>query len=869
MRGSILAAAICLSLVGMSTAAEVKAAVRRTTQIPAQGLGPALQALAKDRGFQVLYRTEVVGDARTAGAAGDLTAVEALTQLLLGTGLTFRYLDDTTVMLISETASVDQSAATVSTETQASQTKSVELEEIVITGSRIRGARNSPSPLVTFDREDIARTGLGSTEDFMRTVTQIFAGGVSGSTVSGVASFGGEGAASNIGTGTGLNLRGLGTKSTLVLLDGNRLAASGLGESVDISVIPLAALERIDVLTDGASAIYGADAVGGVVNFITRKNFDGDETRLRYGIATEGSPYNYQATQTLGRHWDSGHVMLSADYSETSRLDSQDRDFTSTTPSPTDLLGAQSRRSVLLSMGQRVGERFELYGSALASERKSNHTFNAVVYIGDLDNSIRAITGTAGLRMDLTDSWRADFSASYGGARTYSRSSIRPPYSFTSDFLGHASSSTADAKVDGAWFDLPGGAARVALNGQFRRESYETTGSAYATDETLSRSVGAGSFEMLLPFISQRNARQGIAALEATLAARYEHYSDFGSSTNPKIGLLWMPASGFSVRGTYGTSFRAPLLGELNERSSSMAQVLRVTDPSAAAGFTEVLYRSGNNAALAPEKARDWTFGFSFAEPDSAGVSGSINYFNIDFKDRIAVPIPSSVLRDALSNGSIYGASVERNPDLAEVIALFNSPRFLNTRGVTPAAIGAIVDNRLHNTTRRKVDGIDFDLAWRGTIAGGLIASNLSGTRLLHMSDQVTPMAPSVNVLNTVYYPAQLRLRASLAWQRAMWDIGAFADFTDGYPDGRRDVPYEGPMPRASVGSWTTLSLSMAYRIPEAAAGVFGGTRLSLSVQNILDRDPPFVAGPLGLNFDPANATAMGRYAAIEVSTQW
>ncbi len=91
-----------VSLVGMSTAAEVKAAVRRTTHISAQGLGPALHELAKDHGFQVLYRTEVVGDVRTAGAVGELTAVEALTQLLSGTGLTFRYLDDATVMLVSE-----------------------------------------------------------------------------------------------------------------------------------------------------------------------------------------------------------------------------------------------------------------------------------------------------------------------------------------------------------------------------------------------------------------------------------------------------------------------------------------------------------------------------------------------------------------------------------------------------------------------------------------------------------------------------------------------------------------------------------------------------------------------------------------------
>jgi outer membrane receptor protein involved in Fe transport len=852
----------------MSTAAEVKAAVRRTTHISAQGLGPALQELAKDHGFQVLYRTEVVGDARTVGAAGELTATEALTQLLSGTGLTFRYLDDATVMLVSERdASADEPASPPAGGPQASQTKVVELDEVVVTGSRIRGAQNSPSPLVTFEREDIARTGLGSTEDFMRTVPQIFAGGASGTTIAGL--FGGEGASNNLGFGTGLNLRGLGTKSTLVLLDGNRLAPGGTGEVVDISVIPLAALERIDVLTDGASAIYGADAVGGVVNFITRKNFDGNETRLRYGVATEGSPDNYQVSHTVGRHWNSGNVMLSADFAESSALETSDRDFTSATPPPTELLPAQSRRSALLSVNQRLGESFELYGSALASQRESRQNLNFGGYVYDFDVASRTLAGTAGLRMALSGTWRADFSTSYGGSRTHFHSFIRPPYSITTDFLGHAASSVADAKVDGAWFDLPGGEARLALNGQFRHESYKTVGGVRATDETLTRNVGAGSFELLMPFISQRNARPGIAALEATVAARYERYSDFGSSANPKIGLLWMPVPGFNVRGTYGTSFRAPLLSELDEDSYRIVQTLRLADPTAAGGFTDTIYLLGNNAALSPEEARNWTVGVDFADPHSLGVSGSVTYFRVDFKDRIAAPIPNSLLRSVLSREATYGATIHRNPDLADVIALFNTPGFFNFDELTPADVGAIVDNRLHNTTRRKVDGIDVSLAWRGELAGGSIASSISGTRLLNLSDQATPGSPSTELLNTVYYPAQLRLRASLSWQRNMWDIGTSADFTDGYRDVRTEAPYAGPMPRATVGSWTTVNLNVAYRVPEAVAGLWSGTRVSLSVQNILDRDPPYVAGVMGLNFDPTNATAMGRYAAIEVSKQW
>ncbi|MBL8270567.1 TonB-dependent receptor [Steroidobacter sp.] len=862
MRTSILSAAICLSLVGLSTAADVKAAVRRTTHISAQGLGPALQELARDHGFQVLYRTEIIGGARTVGAAGDLTATEALTQLLSGTGLTFHYLDDSTVTI------VDESAATSSNGSQPSPTKVDELAEVVVTGSRIRGAQNSASPLVTFEREDIARTGLGSTEEFMRTITQIFTGGASANTVVGVGGFGGEGATNNTGAGTGLNLRGLGTKSTLVLLDGNRLAPTGLGQAVDISVIPLSALERIDVLTDGASAIYGADAVGGVVNFITRKNFEGNETRLRYGMATRGEPDNYQATHTFGHRWDSGNVMLTGDFSEASKLQSRDRAFTATVPSPTDLVGAQTRRSALLSVNQRLGEGLELYGTSLASKRENTQNLS-YGYIYDMQSSVRVLSGTAGLRMDLAGGWQADFSGSYGGTRTDYLGVTRLPFVTRNNFVGHASSSTVEAQADGAWFELPGGEARVALNGQFRHETFKTVALVRPTNETLTRNVGAGSFEMLLPFVGRRNARPGIAALEATLAARYEQYSDFGSSTNPKVGLLWMPTPNFSVRSTYGTSFRAPLLWELADKAYTGVQTGRSTDPTSATGYTYFVYRSGNNADLNPEEASTWTVGLSFADKQAAGVSAAINYFSMDFQDRIAAPIPSEYFSSVLSREGAYSQMIERSPALADVIALFNTPGFYDSRGLTPSDIGAIVDNRLRNTTRRKVDGIDFDVSWRGELGAGSIVSSLSGTRLLNLTDQATSTTPEIELLNTVYYPVQLRLRGSLSWQRAQWDLGTSVDFTDSYRDVRTVAPYYGPATRSRVSSWTTVNLNVAYRVPETAAGWFGGTRLSLSAQNLFDRDPPFVAGVEGLNFDPTNASAMGRFVAIEVGKQW
>src|SRR5690606_31931103 len=130
------------------------------------------------------------------------------------------------------------------------------------------------------DRQDIERSGYATTQDLVRSLPQNL------STVSDT-TFGAANGGIDTGYGgSGVNLRGLGSESTLVLVNGRRLAAAGRGDFVDVSLIPLSAVERVEILTDGASAIYGSDAVGGVVNLILRKNFEGAETRLRYGAVS-------------------------------------------------------------------------------------------------------------------------------------------------------------------------------------------------------------------------------------------------------------------------------------------------------------------------------------------------------------------------------------------------------------------------------------------------------------------------------------------------------------------------------------------------------------------------------------------------------
>ncbi|KAK0341331.1 hypothetical protein LTR94_026808, partial [Friedmanniomyces endolithicus] len=128
--------------------------------------------------------------------------------------------------------------------------------------------------------------------------------------------------------GTSINLRGLGADATLTLVNGRRLAGGGyMGDLADVSAIPSAAVDRVDVLLDGASALYGADAVAGVVNVIMRHSFDGFESRARVAAA-QGGLEDMMVSQFAGRTWSSGSALVSYEYQRVKPLNALDRPYT-------------------------------------------------------------------------------------------------------------------------------------------------------------------------------------------------------------------------------------------------------------------------------------------------------------------------------------------------------------------------------------------------------------------------------------------------------------------------------------------------------------------------------------------------------------
>ena len=194
---------------------------------------------------------------------------------------------------------------------------SPQVETLVVTGTRLRGYP-SASPVYILDREDMDRRGLLNVEEVLRFLPQNFSSILSGG------SYDGNSPRFTQGSVTA-NLRGLGEGATLVLVNGRRIAASPAenGTFTDISTIPFSAIERVEVVADGASAIYGSDAVGGVVNFILKKDYRGAESALRYESSSSGGDRRV-FEQTAGASWAGGNITASFNYSKEDAVFSKD-----------------------------------------------------------------------------------------------------------------------------------------------------------------------------------------------------------------------------------------------------------------------------------------------------------------------------------------------------------------------------------------------------------------------------------------------------------------------------------------------------------------------------------------------------------------
>ncbi len=190
------------------------------------------------------------------------------------------------------------------------------LEEVVVTGSRIkRSDSSSISPISVLTAQDLAVSGNLTLENFVQDMPSVN-GGDFGAGVNN----GNPGVAS-------VSLRGLGPNRTLVLVNGKRFASNSVNGFVDLNMIPTSIVDRIEVLRDGASTVYGTDAIAGVVNIITKKDFEGVDVEVGYDVAAEGDGEMWNASVVFGNSFDKGNFVVSAQVNKRGEIRQGDRAF--------------------------------------------------------------------------------------------------------------------------------------------------------------------------------------------------------------------------------------------------------------------------------------------------------------------------------------------------------------------------------------------------------------------------------------------------------------------------------------------------------------------------------------------------------------
>lgn len=1006
-----------------------------TINVEAQPLAEALKDFSAQTGLQLAYVATLAENKTSNGVEDAKSPDDALDAILDNTGLEYQFVNDETIAIGEATKPRGNSDSknskitpvlmarnrTTSQEAPRSQpqvTSSNEaegeeqvLEQIIVTGSRIRGAQNA-SPVVTITRDEIDLAGYATVEEVVENLPQNFGAGATLDTNVDVLNqahiVGGD--VQNFAGGTSVNLRGLGADSTLVLLNGRRMSPSGAASAfTNIGSIPISAIERIEVMTDGASAIYGSDAIGGVINFILRDSYEGAETRLRFGSDDGGDRSDVLFGQSFGTSWDRGNVLLTYEYYDAEPLAMADRPFTAsndlrpfggtdwrspggnpgnivaggqtfaipegqdgTALTPADFVGlentryfhnsrqfgdqipSQERHSVFMHLGQAVGaielfgiarymnnEQEQLQGGAsgsvatlpvfgdnpATSEAEGNpwfvdptgtglpfvvveyataEDFGAPLSLVELESA----GATLGGRFEFSDSWSSELAINWSEeeGRTYlanqfdflglfaAMNSPDPNQAFNPFGDGANTSpavieslvsrdkilsttyrnalSSVNFDVHGETFALAGGAVKVSAGIDFREESLDTelfninTGTSTGQN-SLERDILAVYAEVFFPLVGSANRRAGMQQLEVSLAARHEDYSDFGSSTNPKLGVIWSPTESLALRGTVGTSFRAPSLTDLDDSFlSNWGYIPEGFLGIAPFGF---LLKNGRNSELQAQEATTWTAGFQWRPEKLDGLSLDMTYFDIDFEGRIENPAPGITFVAAI--GDPRFASVQTlDPSDEEIAAFVNSPNYRESiiiGGPFPAEdilsgalpVEAIFDNRLTNLAQSVATGIELQLGYVSDTALGLFSFGLNGSYVFDFERRLLPTDPLVEEVDTFGRPVDLRARGNVGWSRGGWSVSGFVNYTDGYTDNVSD-------PDREVDSWTTVDLTIAYET-QRSEGFFSDIRLGLTTQNLFDEDPPFVDTVGGVGYDAVNANPIGRFFSLHVTREW
>ena len=846
--------------------------------------------------------------------------------------------------------------------------------EIIVTGSRVRGEAPVGSAVTTLGRAEVELAGAVTTDRLVQQLPAVFDLGVSEN------SRGQGGGSGNITYGNTINLRGIGPYATLILVDGHR--AVNNSRAFEPSVIPTLGLERVEVVADGASAIYGSDAIAGVVNLIPRRTLNGIEATARYGAGA-----NFDESQfgiAAGKVWSTGQVMVAYERVYRSALNGANRDFfrsdqrafggnnysvtrcapgtlraggtayampaqltaanvgslvAGTTNACDDLIAQdlfpeQRYNSVNGTFTQeltpwltvfadgfyskRAYKRYPAYFSSTLTVPQTNAFFvrpNGFTgssytidynFINDLprDVSVGSATNwqiTPGVRVKLPSDWQFEALITYGKGNDQSDqvrglnatalnaalASSNPATAFDPYGLGRTTAATLaaisnfvtlsptlnkfigyEARLNGALLTLPGGEVKLAA-GYEGQEIDTSLGSARGAAGTpivfrhFTRRVDSIYGELLIPVFSSENAVPGFETLTLNAAVRHDRYSDVGNTTNPKFGVNWSPVSGLMLRGSYGTSFRAPLISQIYGNSNNLfGQTYQ--NPTGGAPLTGFAY-SGPNLNLAPEEATTWSIGGDWEVTNNLRFSAT--YWNVKYINQVDSYLADLAIltRESQFNGTgIILRGTEARDRVLQLLAQGVTLARGTFPGGDPNNVTLYVDGRNNNLGQSNTSGIDFSVNWRvPTDNAGIFTLNGSATYLTNYKIAVSPAGTPIDKRNTIFNPLKFKARASLTWEFDALLAQATLTHVNGYLN-------TAITPNQKVSSFNPVDLVLAFKLGKMGApAALEGVTLKLEVRNLFDAAPPYVNLAPSSNgsggYDATAASPLGRVIAASL----
>ena len=458
---------------------------------------------------------------------------------------------------------------------------------------------------------------------------------------------------------------------------------------------------------------------------------------------------------------------------------------------------------------------------------------------------------------------------------------------------GRATNTLVNMRVvaDGSLAQLPGGALKVAVGAEYTHEGYSgiTTRSATAaqlaalTDITVGREIKSVFGEVNLPIVGADN-RGFIYGLSLSASGRYDNYSDFGSTFNPKFGINFKPTEWLGFRATWGKAFQAPGLSDIAQIGVPALSILPTSlrayfdplNPKPAANLghgTYILTIGGTLPGLKPQKATTWSLGLDLKPPFVPGLEVGMTYYNIDFVGLISnAPINQigyffKIFSDKVVTWNGGSGTVANNQALIDYWNALASP----ANGVTAAAkasaeaqfnsnfndVYSVLDGRTTNLGTVKTSGIDFYARYNHDTSFGSVYLDVNGTKILTYENGGTTGSLDtwgVELNNTFKVSTTVgamigNLRAQGTWNR-----------TDGF----RVAPTVQNLQQTYSGGMDVFNLFFQYKVPGDST-IAKDLVLSLNVDNVFDTTPALYRGVSASLFG-ANGFTLGRVVKFGIS---